>query len=106
MPMYDLICKNEHKQRDLLLKIGERPPCPECGEATETLWDTPAAVIGDDIPGGLWVRHGICNEDGTPRKYYSHTEMRAEAKRRGVANIVEHVGVPGSDKSKHTTRWT
>lgn len=109
MPIYDLVCKNEHKQRDLLLKVGERPPCPECGEATELLWDQPPNVIGDDIPGGIWIRHGLCDEvTGEPKKYYSKTEINREAERRGLVNRVEHSSDPrsGSDKNRHTTRWT
>lgn len=105
MPMYDLTCKNQHIQRDRLLKLGERPPCPECGEATETLWDQPSAVIGDDIPGGIWIHHGICNEDGTPRKYYSKSEMAKEAENRGLTQRVEHTAREGTDKSPHTSRW-
>lgn len=98
---------NKHEQRDLYLRIGERPPCPTCGEPTETLWDATPGVIGDDIPGGVWIKHGVCNEDGSPRKYYSKSEIAKEAKRRGLTQIVEHVPDPksGSDRSKHTTRW-
>jgi hypothetical protein len=64
-------------------------------------------VIGDDIPGGVEIRHGLCNEDGSPRRYYSHSEIEKEAKKRGLVNRVEHVPNPhsGSDKSPHTTRW-
>jgi hypothetical protein len=62
-------------------------------------------VIADEIPGGLEVRHGICNEDGTPRRYYSKSEMAREAKARGLVNYVRHVGSKGSDKSKTTSRW-
>jgi len=43
-------------------------------------------VIADEIPGGVWIRHGICNEDGTPRKYYSKSEMAKEAAKRGLIN--------------------
>ena len=62
-------------------------------------------VIPDDIPGGLVVEHGLCNEDGSPRKYYSKSEMAREAKRRDLTNLVRHVGEKGSDKSPFTTRW-
>ena len=64
-------------------------------------------VIPDEIPGGVEIRHGLCNPDGTPRRYYSHSEMKAEAKRRGLVNRVEHVTNPrsGSDKNPHTVRW-
>jgi hypothetical protein len=104
--MYDLVCENGHEQLDLLLKLGERPTCPTCSAATSTLWRGKAnGVIADDIPGGVIIRHGICNEDGTPRKYYSKSEMAKEAKRRGLLNRVEHVTQEGTDKNPHTTRW-
>ena len=106
MPMYDLTCPQGHEQLDVLLKLGERPPCPTCGEPTETLWRTcTRGVIPDDIPGGILIKNGICNEDGSPRRYYSRSEMKREADRRGLANIVTHVPPPGSDKSKETVRW-
>jgi hypothetical protein len=62
-------------------------------------------VIPDDIPGGLVIEHGLCHEDGTPRTYYSKTEINREAKRRGWTPFVRHVGERGSDKSPHTSRW-
>jgi len=34
------------------------------------------AVIPDDIPGGVVIEHGICNDDGSPRTYYSRSEMK------------------------------
>ena len=40
-------------------------------------------VRGDDIPGGILIRHGICNADGTPKKYYSKTEIRRAADEKG-----------------------
>lgn len=108
MPIYDLTCKNNHIRRDLLLKIDERPLCPECGEITEMFWDgSSGGVIDDSIPGGVWIRHGICDEiTGEPRKYYSKSEIAREAERRGLVSYVEHIPLPGSDKAKHTVRWT
>ena len=81
------------------ITVGEFPFCPHGRGAN--------SVTADDIPGGVEIRHGICNEDGSPRRYYSKSEMAREAKRRNVVNRVEHIPVPnsGSDKSKHTTRW-
>ena len=84
------------------VQIGDYPFCR--GSVTDHLGGC-YGVIGDDIPGGLEIRHGLCNEDGTPRKYYSKTEINREAKRRGLSNNVEHVTGPGTDKSPHTTRW-
>lgn len=109
MPMYDRACKNEHYLMDTYEQIkAETPLCKECNEPMPRvlLPRRTGTVIQDSIEGGIWIRHGICNEDGSPRKYYSHSEMRAEAKRRGLVNYVEHVGVPGSDKSRHTVKWT
>ncbi len=64
-----------------------------------------AAVVGDDIPGGVLIHNGLCNADGTPRRYYSKTEMLREAHKRNMTNYVEHQSGKGTDKSKHTTRW-
>lgn len=81
------------------LVIGEWPFCPHGFGAN--------SVIADDIPGGVEIRHGLCNEDGSPRRYYSKSEMAKEAKKRGLVNRVEHVTNHkiGTDKNPHTTRW-
>lgn len=105
MPNYDLVCEAGHEQHDVWLRVGERPPCPTCGGATSTLWAASASVAGDDIPGGMWISHGICNEDGTPKKYYTKSDMARAAKAKGLANIVTHVTAPGTDKSRHTVKW-
>jgi hypothetical protein len=62
-------------------------------------------VIGDDIPGGVLIKHAICNADGSPKRYYSRSEITRTAKAAGYSNHVEHIGSKGSDKSPHTTRW-
>jgi hypothetical protein len=80
------------------IAIGEYPYCPHGFGAN--------SAISDSIPGGIYLKHGMCNADGSPRRYDSHSEIRAEAKRRNMVNRVEHIPERGSDKSKHTTRWT
>lgn len=61
-------------------------------------------VISDECD--VWVQHGICNEDGTPRHYRFKSEMRAEAARRGLENHVVHQPEgKGGDSSRHTSRW-
>src|SRR5262245_54954004 len=109
MPMYDFECQCPTCQHtfERLVPLGEMPRCPECGNATEKVWmSKPPADIPDEIPGGYEVKHGICNKDGSPRRYYSKSEMAAEAKRRGLVNYVRHqTEGTGSDKSKHTSRW-
>jgi hypothetical protein len=79
------------------LEVGEWPFCPH-GFGNSN-------VITDDIPGGVEIRHAICNEDGTPKRYYSKSEIAQAAKAKGYYNHVEHVTPPGTDKSKFTTRW-
>lgn len=81
------------------LVIGEFPFCPHGFGAN--------SAISDEIPGGILIKNGLVNSDGSPKRWYSHSAMKAEAKRLGIVNRVEHVPNPasGSDKSKHTTRW-
>lgn len=43
-----------------------------------------AVVWQDSIEGGLVIEHGLCNPDGTPRTYYSRSEMRRAAAERGL----------------------
>lgn len=82
------------------IPLGAWPFCPHPT-------DGHYGVTGDDIPGGIEIKHGLCNLDGSPRKYYSKSEINREAKKRGLVNLVTHVSDPksGSDKNPYTTRW-
>jgi hypothetical protein len=53
--------------------------CPACFYADETPKGLSAMIATDDIPGGLEIRHGICNDDGTPRRYYSKSAIERAA---------------------------
>jgi hypothetical protein len=55
-------------------------------------------IVPDDIPGGMLVRDAICNADGTPKRYYSRSEMDRAAR---AAGWVRHGETP---KDKHD-RW-
>jgi len=110
MPMYDRICRNGHQTIDCwepITVLEPVKPCKECGAPTERAWLQRASnVIGDGIPGGELMHHGICNDDGTPKRYYSKSEMARAAAEKGLVNAVRHVpDNKGTDKSKHTTRW-
>lgn len=112
MPMYDRQCVNGHTKLDCWEPIHYElePLCTECGEPMRRGIYTSAktnAVKADSIPGGLWIRNGLCNADGSPRRYDSFTEIRREAEKRGLVNKVVHQPDPrsGSDKSAHTVRW-
>lgn len=84
------------------------PRCPFC-RANERVGrvegraSASAAVIGDECD--VVIRHGICNPDGTPKRYTSKSDMRQAARALGLENRVEHVPLPGTDKSPHTSRW-
>jgi hypothetical protein len=67
---------------DKEIVIGAWPFCPHPMGTND--------VIGDDIPGGIEIRHGLCNEDGTPRRYYSKSEIAKEAARRGLKDANFH----------------
>lgn len=62
-----MTCELCHKE----LIIGSWPFCPhERGIPM---------IASDGIPGGLEIKHGICNPDGTPKKYYSKSEIKKAA---------------------------
>lgn len=82
------------------LKTGDWPFCRE-GRGHEPFIAKNLAVIDDSIPGGMVIE----NMGPTPVTFYSKSDYRRECKARGLVNKVEHVGVPGSDKSPMTTRW-
>lgn len=63
------------------LHIGDFPFCR--GSANDHK-NTRFGVIGDDIPGGLDVKHGVCWPDGTPRRFYSKSEIRKAAHAAGL----------------------
>lgn len=108
MPMYDLrcnFCGQVHK--DALQPItAVQPNCHLCvGGVMERVWLPGNAnnVIGDECD--VELKHGLCNPDGTPRRYTSKEDIRRAAKAKGMENYVVHQPERGSDKSKHTTRW-
>lgn len=68
------------------------------------VWLTKAPlIVGDEID--VTIRHGLCNPDGSARRFRSRAEMNRVAKERGLVNRVEHIGTKGGDRNKHTTRW-
>jgi hypothetical protein len=61
--------------------------CPTCKTRSavlvmETRGES-AGIATDEIPGGIEIKHGLCNPDGTPRRYYSKTEIKRAANERG-----------------------
>lgn len=106
MPMYDRHCyKCGATQLDLLETMATtNPVCPCGGQLERVLMPTGrGTVIGDECD--VTVKHGLCNADGTPRRFTSKSDMRKAAEKKGLVSHVEHMPGRGTDKSKHTTRW-
>lgn len=102
MPIFDLACTACDWSRDDTFIVHALPVCPTCGSPTEKRWTSGfPAVIDDSIPGGLTIE----NLSAQPITVYSKSEHRIVMKQHGASLKVRHVGVPGSDKSPHTSRW-
>lgn len=79
-------CENDHKLTEIRWGRDPLPVCSECNLEMVEFWPESgqsAMINTDDIPGGLEIRHGICNPDGSPRKYYSKSEIRKAANESG-----------------------
>jgi len=105
MPFYDRKCTVCQA-----VKIDSYEPittpflaCEACGEPTERVWTSRAsAVRGDEIPGGFVFDHVVPG-----LKVYSETEKRRVLKEHGYVEHNEHIpSNKGTDKNKHTSRWT
>ena len=109
MPLYDRLCESCGNKKFDNWEPSEAPnvPCPICSKPTVRAWlGKSASIVPDGIPGGVWIKHGLCDEvTGEPKRYDSKSDIAREAKRRGWENRVEHVSAPGTDKNPHTTRW-
>lgn len=93
--------------------------CNKCGLDLDTMpigyWPFCKGNPEDHKPGGsynaqgdecdVWMKHGLCNEDGTPKHYTSREQIRKDAEKAGLTNVVRHIGLKGSDKSPFTSRW-
>jgi len=98
---YDQHCGSCGWTAEIFAMPGEHPACPECGGATERIYLGGYGMVGDEIPGGMVVE----NLGHNPVTVYSKSQLKFEAEKRGLVNSVKHVGIPGTDKSPHTTRW-
>lgn len=111
----DLGCPCGHTVIDYLERDGspERPlVCPTCSAKTldrVLIGGQSAHVHGDECD--VWIKHGLCNEDGSPRHFRHKSEIARAAREAGerdgthVYNKVEHIGDRGSDRNKHTQRF-
>ena len=71
-----------------ILEIGAWPFCKGKGSHARSNW----AVIGDECD--VWIRHGLCNTDGSPRRFRSKTEIKRAANERGWIHADDTPGKP------------
>lgn len=85
---YVCVGETPHHFEDLRWESQGAPavcPVPNCGKPTELdliLIRQAHGVIGDEID--IMVRHGLCNDDGTPRRFRSMTDLRRAAAEKGL----------------------
>jgi hypothetical protein len=66
------------------------------------------AIWVDEIPGGLEISNGICNEDGTPKRYYSKSAIREACKAKGVIpyhDVYSEGGNQTLSDARHREDW-
>ncbi len=104
--LIDIVCDTcEEIQEDKFVDLDELAPHTCGGHFKRIVLQHAAAVHGDDIPGGMLIKNGLCHPDGTPKRYYTKSAIAREAKARGYHNHVTHVTAPGTDKNPHTQRF-
>lgn len=90
MPTYDRRCNACSKTVEVYERMSEDAPLAcsdnECGGKSYRIISA-HAVTADDIPGGIMIEHGICNPDGSPKRYDSKSAIYKAAKAKGL-----HVG--------------
>ncbi len=101
MPVYDLLCDQQHVQRDVLATYGAFPVCPTCGAPTHPDVSRKGGVRDDSFIGGRTFE----NLSNQPMTFYSKTDYRRYLKSRNLEEFVRHAPPPGSDKSPHTVKW-
>lgn len=106
MPSWARQCKTDGCSYyvDFVLEKSDdpNPSCPQCGGETYRSWgkrfpniirDEFVTPMVDDIM------------DAQTQVFHTKSEHRRAMKERGLSLKETHVGLQGSDKSPHTTRW-
>lgn len=83
-----MTCNHCQSESSRVVLHGTELWCSSCHYGSQPLpFGQAPGVIADDIPGGVLMHHGICNEDGTPKRYYSKTDIRRAAFEKNLFNL-------------------
>lgn len=104
MPIFDRQCEScQRITYDLYEPVTPPTVTCACGGTTTRVWTSTSAAVRDDTYiGGLTVE----NLGPTPVTFHSRSEHRRYMEKHEIREAVRHVGAKGSDKSKHTVKWT
>jgi hypothetical protein len=90
MRMIDLHCLACGGVCEVLQRSGDALACRLCESLhVERIFTRGPTTRPDEIPGGIQIAHGLCNEDGTPRTYYSRSEIKMAAAVKGLVSWSE-----------------
>ena len=85
------------------------PNCETCGTPMEWLPSLGSmTVIPDDIPGGILIEHGLCHADGSPRRFYSRSELKLAAAVKGIIPYHDVYAEGGNQRladARHRDEW-
>ena len=72
-----MICQNCKNDVNAVVIHCSALWCWACHDATKDKLNPAPYVIGDECD--VYIKHGICNSDGTPKRYRSKSEIRQAA---------------------------
>jgi hypothetical protein len=92
--LIDISCSSCSRRQYDVYVDASYPDCDTCGAPMERLWVSSGRPVGDDIPGGLVLEHGLCWRgeeaaragvpEGTPRRYDTKSAIARDAKKAGL----------------------
>jgi hypothetical protein len=103
VPIFDVACECGWSRDDVFEHKGQPSLCEACGKETTHVWrsNRTSGVIPDE-----YTKPWTCEHLGhEPVLIRSRSQLKREMDARGLQPFVRHVGDPGSDKSRKTTRW-
>lgn len=106
MHMVEVQCRTCGKEDEALQRAAGIEPCA-CGgerERVYTLRPEGGAVHQDSIEGGVWMKHGICNEDGSAKRYDSRRDIRQALDKAGLRPIDEPIPVLDGEIERNLSR--